>query len=111
MLKNEAEHWTSNESWIFNTKDDDLIYIENVSKKKVLGATSDGKVIQESIVEDKAEQLWKKGKPNADGYFTLKNSKVPKFITAILESEEGEWKWPLVLRGNITHWPAPPRKN
>ena len=48
--------------WIFNTtKGNDLIYINNTSKAKVLGATSDGKVILEDFEEGKAHQLWKKG--------------------------------------------------
>ena len=64
-------------------------------KKKVLGATSDGKVIQEVFVEDKTDQLWKKGKPDVEGYFTLENSGVPKVITAIFKSG-------LEIKGNIT---------
>ena len=81
--------------WIFKNKDDDLIYIENASKTKVLRATRDGKVIQEVFVEGKAEQLWKKGKPDANGYFTLENSGVPKVLTATSESS-------LEIKGNIT---------
>ena len=72
--------------WIFKPKDDDLIYIENTSKTKVLQSTSAGKVIQEVFVKGKAEQLWKKGKPDAEGYFTLQNSGEPKVLTAISES-------------------------
>ena len=63
-----------------------LIWIENISKTKVLGTKNDGEVILEVYEEDKAEQLWKKGIPNAEGYSTLKNSKVPKFMTAISSS-------------------------
>ena len=74
---------------------DDMIYIENTSKAKVLGATSDGKVIQEFLVEGKADQLWKKGKPDAEGYFSLQNSVKPKDLTAISESS-------LEIKGNIT---------
>ena len=95
MLKNKAGLWKSNDSWIFKTKDIDLILIENTSKTKVLGATSDGKVIQEVFVEGKAEQLWTKGILRPDGYFTLRNSGVPKVITAISESG-------LEIKGNIT---------
>ena len=69
--------------WIFTPKDDDLIYIENTSKTKVLGATSDDKVVEEDSDEDKAGQLWIKGELDADEYFTLKTSGVPKFLTAI----------------------------
>ena len=60
----------------------------------MFGATSDGKVIQEVFVEGKTDQLWKKGKPDAEGYFTLENSGVPKVITAISESG-------LEIKGNI----------
>ena len=48
-----------------------------------MGATNDGKVIQEVIIEGKADQLWKKGKLDVEGYFTLENSRVPKVIIAI----------------------------
>ncbi len=61
----------------------------------VLGATSDGKVILEDFEEGKAQQLWKKGEPNADGYFTIENSYVPKIMTAI-SSET------LEIKGNVT---------
>ena len=86
MLKDKAGLWKSVDLWLFKPKNDDLISIENTSKGKVLGATSDGKVIQEFLVEDKAYQLWKKGEPDAEGYFTLQNSGEPKVLTAISES-------------------------
>ena len=95
MLKNEHYFWKSVDSWTFTAKDDDLIYILNNSKTKVLRATSDGKVIQEFLVEGKADQLWKKGKPNANGYFTLENAGEPKLLTAISESG-------FEIKGNIT---------
>ena len=84
----------SDEKWNFKTKDD-LIYIENISKTKFLGTSSDGDVILEDFEEGKAQQLWKKGKPNGKGYFTLKNSNGPKIITAISASI-------LKIKGNIT---------
>ena len=84
----------SNEEWNFKDKHD-MIYIENISRKKVLGITNDSEVILEDFKEDKAEQLWKKGEPNADGYFTLENSKVPKVITA--NSSGG-----LEIKGKVT---------
>ena len=63
-----------------------MIYIENTSKTKILGSTSNGTVIEEVKVEDKPEQLWKEGEPDAEGYFTLQNSGEPKVLTAISES-------------------------
>ena len=84
----------SDENWKFKSKDD-LIYIENISKTKVLGAKNDGEVILEDFEEDKAEQLWEKGELNAEGYFTLTNSKVSKTMTAISSNI-------LRINGNIT---------
>ena len=72
-------------------------------------STSDGEVILEDFDEDKSEQLWKKGEskdfesevfgePDAEGYFTLENCKVPKFMTAVCENC-------LEIRGNtILRW-------
>ena len=71
-----------------------MFYIENTSKTTVLVATSDGIVIQEVFVEGKAEQLWTKGKSDAEGYFHLRNSYYD-VITAVSESD-------LEIKGNIT---------
>ena len=97
MLKDKTGLWKSVDSWTFKTKGDDLIYIENTSKTKVLGLTSDDKVIEEFLVEDKDDQIWIKGEPDAEGYFTLQNSDFdePKVLTAISESD-------LEMKGNIT---------
>jgi threonine dehydratase len=94
LLKTKAGLWTSDEEWNFKTKDD-LIYIENISNTKVLGATIDGEVILEDFKEDKAEQFWKKGEPNAEGYFTLENYQLPKLMTGISSSG-------LEIKGNLT---------
>ena len=80
--------------WIFKTKEDDLIYIENTSKTKVLGATSDGKVILEDFEEGKAHQLWRKGELDAENYFTLEKDLYPKVLTAISGSS-------FEIKGNI----------
>ena len=64
-----------------------MIYIENTSGTKVLGANAKtGKVIPEDFKEGKAHQLWKKGALDAEDYFTLENSGEPKVLTAISES-------------------------
>jgi hypothetical protein len=95
MLINKEGLWISDEEWNFKKTKNDLVYIENISKAKVLEATSDGEVILEDFKENKAEQQWKKVNPFAEGYFTLKNFKVPKFMTAISSSI-------LQIKGNIT---------
>ena len=81
---------------VFKTKDD-LVYIENISTKKVLGTTNAGKVVLEDFVEGKPEQLWKKGELKSEGYFTLGNSLLPKVMTAISSSSLDE----LEIKGNI----------
>ena len=81
--------------WNFESIDDTWFYIKNNSTTKVLVATSNCTVIQESLVEGKAHQLWKKGEPDAEDYFTLENSGVPKVLTAISEIS-------LEIKGYIT---------
>ena len=85
----------SDEEWIF-TEQKDFIYIEkkNSSKTKVLGSSTDGKVDLENIEEDKAQQLWKKGTPNDEGYHTLKIKHIPKILTANSSST-------LQIKGNL----------
>ena len=95
-MKIEGTNWWT-PAWNFKTKDD-LIYIENSLEKKVLEITSNGKVFLKDLEEDKAEQLWKKGEPNAEGYFTLENSKVPKVMTAVYSRS----RIILEIKGNIT---------
>ena len=72
-----------------------LIFIENISKAQFLGSTIDGKVILEDYQRNKHEQVWKKGEPNAEGYFTLSNFKVSKVMTATSSTI-------LELKGDIT---------
>ena len=84
----------SDEQWDFKPKGD-LIYIENISKTKVLGTTNHSRVILENFEADKPGQLWKIGDPNAEGYFTLENHKVPKAISATSSTS-------LELKGKIT---------
>ena len=84
----------SNEEWVFKPKTN-LIYIQNILTKKVLGATNDGQVIREDYEEGKAQQLWKKGEPNAEGYFTLENFNRTEIMTAVSSSI-------LQIKGNLT---------
>ena len=80
------------QKWKFTSKGD-LIRIENIDKKQVLGITNDGQVALENIEDDKDGQLWKKGEPDQKGYFSLKNNQVPKFLTFVSS---------LTVEGNIT---------
>ena len=93
-----------NHKWNFKNIEE-FIYIQKDSSEKVLGTTNGINVIEEEFQEGKSEQLWKIGEAmalhhtlqkavcdqpymwptstNAEGYFTLENSKFPKLLTAI----------------------------
>ena len=86
--------------WNFTSKEG-LICIKNINKTKVWGATNGSIVILENFEDNKNEQLWKKGEPNAKGYFTLENHKVSKFVSAASSNS-------LELKGNITLKWIPP---
>ena len=68
-----------------------LIYlVKNIKKNKVLGVKrpfdKQMKVIQQDFEEGnfyESEQLWKKGDPNAEGYFILENYALRRTLTAI----------------------------
>ena len=94
MLHNKGKIWESDEKWAFKRQTIDLIYIENISTKKVLGSTNH-LVSQEDYVKGKAQQLWKKGEPNAEGYYTLETSSGTNIMTAVTSKV-------LVIKGNIT---------
>ena len=89
--------------WTFKPKDD-LIYIEKMSNSKVLETTDVNKVILEDFEEDKAEQLWKRGVPNAKGYFILENYKVPKVMTTGFTTTGLEIKGKLTQRRIVTNF-------
>ena len=46
ILKNKANLWVSTDEWNIKTNDD-FVYIENVSKNKVLGSTDYDDIIEE----------------------------------------------------------------
>ena len=76
---NKAGIWTSKEIWKFSD-DSSAVNIENTSKNTLLRATSDDSVRE---VNAAATPIWKKGYPNAEGYFTLTCLKSQKVLTAV----------------------------
>ena len=74
-----------------------MIYIENMSKNKVLGVKNccnDDKVIEEPMIKCKLGQLWEKGNADKEGYFTLRNSESTMILTAISTKS-------FAIKGNI----------
>ena len=110
MLENKEGFWKGSHEWNFRTKMNsvDLIYIEyiissgpplNITETLILEAKNGAVAFELDVEENKAEQLWEKGKPDAKGYFILVPSlatsvTVPKVITAISEND-------LEIKGNI----------
>ena len=81
VLQNKARLWMSDEEWNFDANDD-LIYIQNISKSLVLATANDEKVILEAFAKGKKGQVWRKGETDNDGYFSLESLKVAKVMTA-----------------------------
>ena len=83
-LENKEKGDFSSKTWIFkplNSQTNSLIYIEK--GQKVLQATSGNKVkLATKVTLPGSGQLWKKGNPNIEGYYTLKNSDFSRFLTA-----------------------------
>ena len=52
----------------------------------------DGSVTEEIFVEDESEQLWTKGIPDTEGYFTLRNKEGKLFLTPNTEANIFETK-------------------
>ena len=86
-LINKANVWQSDDEWEFKkTEDNTMIHIRSINQNKVLEVLANDSVVLVDIVADKADQLWKKG-DTMEGYFTLKNSKWSKVLTAISEDK------------------------
>ena len=54
--------------------------IEEITSKRVLGNRNNIDVILETQ-KDSDDQIWIRGKPSIDGYFTLKNKATSNFLT------------------------------
>ena len=86
-LVDKAGVWNSNNEWKFVHDYYGRMYIESTTyDTKVLGIKDD-EVITEVKDLNKSNQLWIKGEEKAGGYFTLKNSKSSKVLTALSASD------------------------
>ena len=84
-MKNNENRWNSTDRWNIKTEGK-FVFIENTSKNKVWGIIKRGssfQVKEEEFLESKIDQLWIQGKPNTEGYFTLKSSVCQRFIKAV----------------------------
>ena len=95
----ESSHFHLSHKWTFKTKQEKWFCIEKVSSTKVLEAKTNGEVLLKEFIVGKAQQLWRKGEPDAKGYFTLENHKVTKTGRKILT---GISSGILQIKSNIT---------
>ena len=85
-LVNKGNTWNSDNEWRLTPKSSKF-YIENTLKNSVLGiAFRSDKVIGKKLVPHDPRQLWKKGKTDKDGYYTLKNHKSHMALIATSDS-------------------------
>ena len=85
-LVNKGNTWNSDNEWRLTPKSSKF-YIENTLKNSVLGiAFRSDKVIGKKLIPHDPRQLWKKGKIDKDGYYTLKNHKSHMALIAISNS-------------------------
>ena len=84
-MKNNANLWTPNDELEVEFKNK-YILIRNSSNTKVLAVRNEPDLVEEDFEEGKDEQLWTQKDSNTDGFFTLKNLKVQKYLTAVSES-------------------------
>ena len=76
--------WKPEEQWTFVTaeKNGSMGYIANSEKDIGLGITGDS-VHEVTSYQNDATQIWKKGEPDSDGYFSLTSLRSQKVLTAI----------------------------
>ena len=85
-MKNNADLWTSNDEFIVELKDETHILIRNSSNLKVLTVHNEPDLIEQNFEEGENDQLWTKEDSQIEGFFTLKNLKWDKYLTAVSES-------------------------
>ena len=61
-----------------------------LGKATALEALNDNTVEFKAYNEDNKNQHWKKGELDQNGYFTLKNVELEKFLTAFFDSENND---------------------
>ena len=66
--------------------DEVIIEVNSISEHMVLSNTS-GSVIEEIFEEGKSRQLWIKGIPDIEEYFTLKNKEENLYLTLTPNTE------------------------
>ena len=80
-----------------------ILWYHLLTDPKVLEAIADDKVEERLFDEDNSRQLWRKGCKNNQGYFTLENDEVGKFLTATADDLKIVSKSELVILEQMGH--------
>ena len=80
--------WKPDEQWTFVTaeKDSRTGYIANSQKDIGFGITGDS-VHEVTSYQNYVTQIWIKGQPDCEGYFTLTSQRSQKILTAISDQK------------------------
>ena len=90
-MKNNANLWTSSDEFgddhfIVEVKNENIILIKNKTNDNVLTVHNEPDLMEQNFDEGEEDQLWEKEDSHIDGFFTLKNLKWDKYLTAVSES-------------------------
>ena len=84
-MKNNANLWTSNDQFEVEFKSG-YILIRNNTNLKVLTVHNEPDLMEQNFEEGETDQLWIKEDSHINGFFTLKNLKWDKYLTAVSKS-------------------------
>ena len=101
-MKNNANLWKSNDEFEVEFKNG-YILIRNNTNLKVLTVHNEPDLIEQNF-DDDGDQLWIKEDSHIDGFFTLKNLKWDKYLTAVSKSSLQVQGKNLMEFGTIIFW-------
>ena len=84
-MKNNANLWTNDEFIVEFWNE--YILIKNSTNNKILTVHNEPDLMEQNFEEGEKDQLWIKEDSNIDGFFTLKNLKWDKYLTAVSKSD------------------------
>ena len=80
-LFNKAYLWNSTDSWKLEFNGT-LAFLKNTSRSKAFAIDNSFNVTLQDLSQNNTNQLWKQGKIDEDGYFTLSDPSSLKVLTA-----------------------------